>query len=62
MTATDFSLDGSLPAHGPITYDVIFVCVCTHVRVYCKLEMHPGHSMSNHQIFGHFSTDLLRFF
>ena len=21
-----------------------------------------GHSMSNHQIFGHFSTDLLRFF
>ena len=22
----------------------------------------PGHSMSNHQIFGHISTDLLRFF
>ena len=24
--------------------------------------MQLGHSMSNHQIFGHFSTDLLRFF
>ena len=27
MTATDFSLNGSLPAHGPILYDVIFICV-----------------------------------
>ena len=29
MTATDISLNGSLPAHGPILYDVIFICVYT---------------------------------
>ena len=31
MTATDISLNGSLPAHGPILYDVMFLCVypCT---------------------------------
>ena len=29
MTATDISLNGSLPAHGPIQYDVIFICVYT---------------------------------
>ena len=31
MTATVFSLSGSLPAHGPILYDVIFICIyiCT---------------------------------
>ena len=29
MTATDISLNGSFPAHGPIVYDVIFICVYT---------------------------------
>ena len=29
MTATDISLNGSLSAHGPILYDVIFICVHT---------------------------------
>ena len=29
MTATDIRLNGSLPANGPILYDVIFICVYT---------------------------------
>ena len=29
MTVTDISPNGSLPAHGPILYDVIFICVYT---------------------------------
>ena len=29
MTASDISINGSLPAHGPILYDVICICVYT---------------------------------
>ena len=41
MTATDISLNGSLPVRGPILYDVIFICVYT-----CTCLFYMGYGLN----------------